>query len=74
MATQAGKGDSTKQGREQTVIVTPSAVVIPLDENLQRQARECLAKSGRATFSFREVSVTDLTEISKQAGDPVVVD
>jgi hypothetical protein len=50
--------------KKRKIVVTPSAVVIPLDEELQRQAKECLAKSGAVTFTFREISVTDLTGIA----------
>jgi len=60
--------------KERKVVVTPSAVVIPLDEELQRRAQECLAKSGTVTFSFREISVTDLTEIANVAEEAVIID
>jgi len=49
-----------KPEEEHHVIVTPSAIVITLHEKLQQQAKECLRKSGRITFSFKEISVTKL--------------
>jgi hypothetical protein len=72
MATQPDPAKKEPKGKK--VVVTPGAVVIPLDEELQRRAQECLAKSGRVTFTFREISVTDLTGIANVAGDPVLID
>lgn len=43
-------------------VVTPSAVVIPLTEDQQKQAQECIAKSGHVKFSIKEITVTKLPE------------
>jgi hypothetical protein len=44
------------------VIVTKHAVVKTLDPDLQPKAQECLQKSGKITFTFREISVTNLPQ------------
>jgi len=54
------------------VIVTPSAIVITLDEKQQRQAKECLKKSGKLTLAFKELSITRLPEMG--ANSSVIID
>jgi hypothetical protein len=60
--------------KERSVVVTPGAVVIPLDEELQRRAQECLAKSGTVRFTFREIAVTDLTGIANVGEESIIID
>jgi hypothetical protein len=60
------------QESEHHIVVTPQALVITLDERLQREARSCLERSGKVTFSMKEVSVTRLPETL--LGDGVLVD
>jgi hypothetical protein len=53
-------------------IVTPSALVIPLEEHHRRQAKECLDRSGSVKFSFKEISATSLTGVAELA--EVIID
>jgi hypothetical protein len=45
------------------VIITDSALVISLTPDQQKQAQECLRKSGKISFSFKEISVTKLPQV-----------
>jgi hypothetical protein len=45
------------------VIFTSNAIVITLDAAAQRQAKRCLAKNGKITFSVKEHSVTKLPQL-----------
>jgi len=45
---------------EENIIATPEALVITLSEKQQAAARACLERSGKVTFSLKEVSVTEL--------------
>ncbi len=45
------------------VIFTGTAIVITLDAAAQRQAKRCMAKNGKITFSIKEHSVTQLPQI-----------
>jgi hypothetical protein len=45
------------------MIFTENAIVITLDAAAKRQAKACLAKNGKITFSVRERSVTKLPQI-----------
>jgi hypothetical protein len=63
------KTPSTK-GRKSTgksiagkIRVTRSSIAIKLDPASQRKMQECLAKSGRVTFSIKEHSFTRLPAI-----------
>jgi hypothetical protein len=58
--------------RGEHIILSPSAIVIPLSERHLEQARACLQRSGRITFSFKEVSVTRLPETLLHDG--VIID
>jgi hypothetical protein len=58
--------------KETAIIATPTALVISLPEHHQRAAQECLEKSGKVTFSIKEVSVTKLPET--RLGDGVLID
>lgn len=65
---------SGSQGSKAThhVIATPHAVVFTLTEEHHQKARACIAKSGKATFTFHEVSVGELP--GTLLGDGVIVD
>jgi hypothetical protein len=52
----------SKRGRGD-VIFTDTAIVITLDAAAQRQAKRCLAKNGKITFSVKEHSVTKLPQL-----------
>lgn len=55
-----------------SVIVTEDTLVIPLTPEAKQKAQDCLKRSGRITFSFREVSVTQLPAIAE--AEAVIVD
>lgn len=57
---------------DHSVVVTPHTLVVTLSAEMQRTARACLKRSGKATFTMKEVSVTRLPETL--LGDGVVVD
>ena len=46
-----------------TKIFTENAIVITLDAAAKRQAKKCLEKNGKITFSVRQHSVTKLPQI-----------
>jgi hypothetical protein len=52
-------------GSERHVLVTPTTLVITLNEEDQKQARECLERSGKITFNFGEISVSSMTEVRR---------
>lgn len=54
------------------IIATPHTLVVSLSAANQRKAQSCLEKSGKITFSLKEVSVTKLPEARR--GDSVEVD
>jgi flavin reductase (DIM6/NTAB) family NADH-FMN oxidoreductase RutF len=56
----------------QHVVATPHAVIFTLSEEQHQQARACLQKSGKATFKFEEVSVSELP--FTLAGHRIIVD
>ncbi|TDW91131.1 hypothetical protein [Kribbella sp. VKM Ac-2566] len=58
------------------VAVTPDAVVFALGEEQREAAKQCMEKNGRVTFTFREISVTDLLELKALDGPDggVIVD
>lgn len=45
------------------VVFTGNAIVITLDAAAQRQAKRCLAKNGKITFSIKEHSATRLPQL-----------
>lgn len=45
------------------IIFTENAIVITLDANARRKAKNCLEKNGRITFSVKEHSLTRLPQI-----------
>lgn len=57
-----GKRKGRKRGGGD-VIFTDNAIVITLDAAAQRQAKRCLAKNGKITFSVKEHSVTRLPQL-----------
>ena len=64
------KGGSTSKANKKTdsgssgeVIFTENAIVIMLNAADKRNAKKCLEKNGRITFSVREHSVTKLPQI-----------
>jgi hypothetical protein len=69
MAEETGYGESPGGEEEQHAIVaTEHALVIALNEEQRKQARSCLERSGRITFSIKEISVTRLPETLLQDG------
>jgi hypothetical protein len=56
------------------VVVTPSTLVFSLAPEHLDQARQCIEKSGQLSISFKEVSVTNLTEIRELSRDGVIID
>lgn len=50
------------------VVVTPTTVVFALGEEHREAARRCLEKSGKVTFVFKELAVTDLIGIKELDG------
>jgi len=57
------KGPKGKMGKKGDVVFTQNAIVITLDAAAQRQAKRCLAKNGKITFSVTEHSVTKLPQL-----------
>ena len=55
-----------------SIVVTPHALVVTLSPDMQRTAQECLKRSGKVTFTMKEVSVTRLPDTL--LGDGVAVD
>lgn len=43
-------------------IITPTTLVFELGEKHQLKAQECLKQSGRLTFSFTEITATELPQ------------
>jgi hypothetical protein len=58
------------------VAVTPDAIVFSLGDAHREAAQQCLDKNGKVTFTFREISVTDLLELKELDGPDggVIVD
>lgn len=56
MAESHGSGRSN----ETNVIATPHAIIFTLTEEQHQQARACIKRSGKATFKFEQVSVSEL--------------
>ena len=61
-----------KPDADHSIVVTPHTLVVTLSERQQREARACLKRSGKVTFSMKEVSVTRLPDTL--LGDGVLVD
>ncbi len=57
---------------DHSIVVTPHTLVVTFSEAQQREARACLDRSGKVTFSMKEVSVTRLPDTL--LGDGVLVD
>ncbi len=69
----ADSGGSQKPGEvTHHVIATPHSIVFTLTDAHHEQIRACIAKSGKATFTFHEVSVSQLPHT--QLGDGVLID
>jgi hypothetical protein len=65
-ASQGQGGQSPHGGGHQGghhVVATPSAIVISLTEDQQKQAQQCLSRNGHVKFSFKEVTATKLPEM-----------
>ncbi len=56
------------------VVVTPASVVFSLSAEHQAKARKCLEESGEIKMSFREISVTNLTDIREGQDGGIKVD
>jgi hypothetical protein len=67
MAEQGGHGTSEREEKH-SIVATDHALVIALTEEHRRQARSCLERSGRITFTISEISVTRLPETLLQDG------
>ena len=46
-----------------SVIATPSAIVISLSEDQQKEAQQCMSRNGHVKFSFKEITATRLPEV-----------
>lgn len=57
---QSKKGPAVEPGN---IIFTDSAIVISLSAADKRKMKQCLAKSGKITFSIKEHSATKLPQI-----------
>ena len=51
------------KSRAGDVIFTENAIIITLDAAAKRQAKRCIEKNGKITFSVKEHSVTKLPQI-----------
>lgn len=58
--------------QDHSIVVTPHALVVTLSPEMQRTAQECLKRSGKVTFTMKEVSVTRLPDTL--LGDGVLID
>ena len=60
-----GKRSKAARGKpaKGDVVFTGNAIVITLDAAAQRQAKRCLARSGKITFSIKEHSATKLPQL-----------
>lgn len=65
-------GKTSKAEGKQHVIVTPQLVVVELNERQQQQVHECMKKSGKVTFSMKEISVTSLPETLAHEGVVII--
>jgi hypothetical protein len=66
------KEEYPREGGRAQRIVTPSALVFTLTPEHRRQAGECLRNSGEIRITFREISVTSLTDVREI--DSMVID
>jgi hypothetical protein len=53
------------------VDVLPHAILITLDKKQQAAMKRCLAKSGKITMRFEELTVTELPSIGSRSVVPV---
>ena len=67
------KRPAPKKG-ESHVIATERAIVIALGEDDQRAAQDCLEKSGKVSFSLKEVSVTELPNARAASSGIITID
>jgi hypothetical protein len=64
-----------KKGREDThLIFTPTALVVTLGEEHQREAQACLERSGEIKFSLKEVAVSELPSTQSGLSNLVIED
>lgn len=54
---------AASKSRPGDVMFTANAIVITLDAAAQRQAKRCMAKNGKITFSVKEHNVTKLPQL-----------
>jgi len=55
------------------VLFSPSAVVFAFSDDHRRQAAKCLRENREIKISFRDITVTDLSEIRELSGDGGVI-
>ena len=60
MATRKKNGDIKGTGN---IVFTEDAIIISLNATDKRKIKQCLAKSGKITFSIKEHSATKLPQI-----------
>jgi len=72
MPKKSDAGKTYKTEDKSHVIVTPQVVVVELNEKQQHQVRECMEKSGKVTFSMKEISVANLPETLEQQATIVI--
>jgi hypothetical protein len=58
---------------DSSAIITPHTLVISLGEEHQKQLQSCLDNSGKVTFSMKELTVTNLPEMSTRS-IPIIID
>lgn len=68
MAEESGYGTSSAGENEPPIVATEHALVIALNEEQRQRAHACLERSGRVTFTIKEISVTRLPETLLQDG------
>jgi hypothetical protein len=58
-----GQGGHSAHGGKHQVVATPTAIIVSLSEDQQKQAQTCLSRSGHVKFSFKEITATKLPEV-----------
>ena len=71
MAKAPAKKKATKS-TARSAIITPGAIVIPLQALDEKQMKKCLQKSGKITFAFKEISATKIPIAEIQSVDPII--
>jgi hypothetical protein len=51
-------GKSAMKASKTDVVITKNALVLNIDDELRRQIADCVKRSGKATFTIKEVGAT----------------